>query len=135
MHKYIYINMYTYTHIFIYLVHYIYHTCLRFSYEYWGYNGIQGIDILCRYADTSRYSYICIYAFMCIYTYSPSFYQYFLEKTGHKGLNNIISAYEDKTAYAQCIFSYCGGRGQEVQTFVGRTKGKIMYYVNSLICF
>lgn len=53
------------------------------------------------------------------------FIQYFLEKTGHSGLNNIISAYEDKTAYAQCIFSYCGGRGQEVTTFVGRTEGII----------
>eukprot|EP00596_Hydrurales_sp_CCMP1899_P007220 CAMPEP_0119034124 /NCGR_PEP_ID=MMETSP1177-20130426/1161_1 /TAXON_ID=2985 /ORGANISM="Ochromonas sp, Strain CCMP1899" /LENGTH=190 /DNA_ID=CAMNT_0006991365 /DNA_START=137 /DNA_END=709 /DNA_ORIENTATION=+ len=52
--------------------------------------------------------------------------KYFLEKTGHTGLNNIISAYEDKTAYAQCIFSYCGGRGQEVQTFVGRTEGSIV---------
>lgn len=49
--------------------------------------------------------------------------QYFLEKTGHEGLNNIISAYSDKTAYAQCIFAYTPGRGQEVLTFVGRTEG------------
>ena len=49
--------------------------------------------------------------------------QYFLEKTGHEGLNNIISAYPDKSAYAQCIFAYCKGRGQEVVVFVGRTEG------------
>lgn len=50
--------------------------------------------------------------------------QYFLEKTGHTGLNNIISAYPDKSAYAQCIFAYTAGKGQEVLTFVGRTDGK-----------
>jgi hypothetical protein len=50
--------------------------------------------------------------------------QYFLEKTGHAGLNNIISAYPDKSAYAQCIFAYTAGKGQEVITFVGRTEGK-----------
>jgi inosine triphosphate pyrophosphatase len=49
--------------------------------------------------------------------------QYFLEKTGHTGLNNIISAYPDKSAYAQCIFAYTAGKGQEVITFVGRTEG------------
>lgn len=49
--------------------------------------------------------------------------QYFLEKTGHAGLNNIISAYEDKSAYAQCIFAYTEGKGKEVKTFVGRTEG------------
>ena len=32
--------------------------------------------------------------------------KWFLEKTGHTGLNNLLAAYEDKSAYAQCIFSY-----------------------------
>ena len=54
--------------------------------------------------------------------------QYFLEKTGHVGLNNIISAYPDKSAYAQCIFAYCRGRGQEVVVFVGRTEGLSTHY-------
>eukprot|EP00357_Protocruzia_adherens_P023525 CAMPEP_0115024738 /NCGR_PEP_ID=MMETSP0216-20121206/33474_1 /TAXON_ID=223996 /ORGANISM="Protocruzia adherens, Strain Boccale" /LENGTH=197 /DNA_ID=CAMNT_0002398969 /DNA_START=68 /DNA_END=661 /DNA_ORIENTATION=- len=52
--------------------------------------------------------------------------KYFLEKTGHEGLNNLVSAYEDKSAYAQCIFSFCKGQGEEVYTFVGRTPGKIV---------
>ena len=56
-------------------------------------------------------------------THMISWSQYFLEKTGHEGLNNIISAYPDKSAYAQCIFAYCKGRGQEVVVFVGRTEG------------
>lgn len=52
--------------------------------------------------------------------------KWFLDKTGHDGLNNMLMAYEDKTAYAQCIFSYCSGPGEEPITFVGRTNGKIV---------
>ena len=52
--------------------------------------------------------------------------KWFLEKTGHVGLNNMLAAYDDKTAYAQCIFAYCDGPGTEVHTFVGKTDGKIV---------
>ena len=52
--------------------------------------------------------------------------KWFLEKTGHEGLNNIIAAYEDKSAYAQCVFSFSLGRGHEPMVFVGRTDGKIV---------
>jgi len=52
--------------------------------------------------------------------------KWFLDKTGHEGLNNLLAAYEDKSAYAQCIFAYCEGRGKEVQLFVGRCPGKIV---------
>lgn len=52
--------------------------------------------------------------------------KWFLDKTGHDGLNNLLMAYEDKSAYAQCIFSYCGAPGEEPVTFVGRTNGKIV---------
>ena len=52
--------------------------------------------------------------------------KWFLEKTGHEGLNNIIAAYPDKSAYAQCIFSFCAGRGKEPVAFVGRTDGTIV---------
>eukprot|EP01034_Spumella_vulgaris_P022580 gene22581-28713_t len=37
-----------------------------------------------------------------------------------------LPAYEDKSAYAQCVFSFTMGPGQEVFTFVGRTHGKIV---------
>ena len=50
----------------------------------------------------------------------------FLEKTGHAGLNNLLSAYEDKSAYAQCIFSYSDGPGHTPVTFDGRTPGTIV---------
>jgi inosine triphosphate pyrophosphatase len=52
--------------------------------------------------------------------------KWFLEKTGHEGLNNMLLAYEDKSAYAQCIFSYCAAPGQKPITFVGRTPGIIV---------
>ncbi|CAK4079472.1 unnamed protein product [Aphanomyces euteiches] len=56
--------------------------------------------------------------------------KWFLEKTGHAGLNNLLAAYPDKSAYAQCIFAF-----QDVQNgtaigepvlFVGRTHGTIV---------
>ena len=52
--------------------------------------------------------------------------KWFLQKPGHDGLNNIIAAYEDKSAYAQCIFALSAGPGCEVRIFDGRTAGKIV---------
>eukprot|EP00744_Colponema_vietnamica_P003755 GILI01005703.1.p1 GENE.GILI01005703.1~~GILI01005703.1.p1 ORF type:complete len:189 (+),score=36.62 GILI01005703.1:50-616(+) len=52
--------------------------------------------------------------------------KWFLEKTGHEGLNNLIAAYEDKTGYAQCIFAFSEGPGHEPLTFVGKTDGTIV---------
>jgi len=52
--------------------------------------------------------------------------KWFLDKTGHEGLNNLLAAYDDKSAYAQCVFALCAGPGAEVRVFVGRTAGKIV---------
>jgi hypothetical protein len=52
--------------------------------------------------------------------------KYFLKALGHAGLNNLLAAYPDKTAYAVCTFGYCGGPGQEPILFQGRTEGKIV---------
>ncbi|RHY07050.1 hypothetical protein DYB25_005006 [Aphanomyces astaci] len=56
--------------------------------------------------------------------------KWFLEKTGHVGLNNLLAAYTDKSAYAQCIFAFQDfDQGQPVNDpilFVGRTHGKIV---------
>ncbi len=46
--------------------------------------------------------------------------KWFLDKLGHEGLNNMLAAYDDKTAFAQCIFSLCSGPGQPVITFAGK---------------
>ncbi|TMW68799.1 hypothetical protein Poli38472_006267 [Pythium oligandrum] len=53
--------------------------------------------------------------------------KWFLEKTGHEGLNNLLAAYEDKTAYAQCIFAYAKGRDDpSPRVFIGQTHGTIV---------
>jgi len=52
--------------------------------------------------------------------------KWFLEKTGHEGLNNLLAAYEDKSAYAQTIFAFTAGPGEEVHVFDGRRAGKIV---------
>ncbi|KAJ1693948.1 hypothetical protein LUZ63_010646 [Rhynchospora breviuscula] len=52
--------------------------------------------------------------------------KWFLQKTGHEGLNNLLKAYEDKSAYAMCIFSLALGPEDEPITFVGKTPGKIV---------
>jgi inosine triphosphate pyrophosphatase len=52
--------------------------------------------------------------------------KWFLEKCGHDGLNNMLVAYEDKSAYAQCMFAVSAGPGAEVRIFDGRTHGKIV---------
>ncbi|XP_039133247.1 inosine triphosphate pyrophosphatase [Dioscorea cayenensis subsp. rotundata] len=52
--------------------------------------------------------------------------KWFLQKTGHEGLNNLLKAYEDKSAYAMCIFSLALGPRVEPITFIGKTQGKIV---------
>jgi len=52
--------------------------------------------------------------------------KWFLEGIGHEGLNNLLAAYPDKSAYAQCIFAFSKGPGDEPRVFVGRTEGTIV---------
>ncbi|CAL1392735.1 unnamed protein product [Linum trigynum] len=52
--------------------------------------------------------------------------KWFLQKIGHEGLNNMLMAYEDKSAYALCAFSFALGPDVEPITFVGKTPGKIV---------
>ncbi|KAG0616382.1 hypothetical protein M758_5G110400 [Ceratodon purpureus] len=52
--------------------------------------------------------------------------KWFLAKTGHEGLNNLLAAYDDKSAYALCVFSLALGPDSEPITFSGRTEGKIV---------
>ncbi|XP_010532808.1 PREDICTED: inosine triphosphate pyrophosphatase [Tarenaya hassleriana] len=52
--------------------------------------------------------------------------KWFLQKLGHEGLNNLLMAYEDKSAYALCVFSFSLGPGAEPLTFSGKTPGKIV---------
>ncbi|KAJ6944138.1 inosine triphosphate pyrophosphatase-like isoform X1 [Populus alba x Populus x berolinensis] len=45
---------------------------------------------------------------------------------GLPGLNNLLMAYEDKSAYALCAFSFALGPDAEPITFLGKTLGKIV---------
>ena len=52
--------------------------------------------------------------------------KYFLNTLGHVGLNNLLAAYEDKSAVAVCTFAFCAGPGEKPILFQGRTEGKIV---------
>mmetsp|Transcript_18985 Transcript_18985/g.19102 ORF Transcript_18985/g.19102 Transcript_18985/m.19102 type:complete len:87 (+) Transcript_18985:1095-1355(+) len=42
----------------------------------------------------------------------------------------MLNGFEDKTAYAQCVLSYCSGpgpdKGRNIKTFVGSVDGNIV---------
>ncbi|KAI0157485.1 inosine triphosphate pyrophosphatase [Xylariaceae sp. FL1272] len=52
--------------------------------------------------------------------------KWFMASIGHEGLNNMLAAYEDKSAQAVATFGFCKGPGQEILLFQGRTDGKIV---------
>ncbi|GAQ87725.1 Inosine triphosphate pyrophosphatase [Klebsormidium nitens] len=52
--------------------------------------------------------------------------KWFLQKTGHEGLNNLLLAYDDKSAYAMCIFSFAMDADSEPITFTGKTHGVVV---------
>ncbi|MCJ1421346.1 nucleoside triphosphate pyrophosphohydrolase ham1 [Xylographa parallela] len=52
--------------------------------------------------------------------------KWFLQALGHEGLNNLLVAYEDKSAQAVCTFAYCEGPSHDPLLFQGRTEGKIV---------
>jgi inosine triphosphate pyrophosphatase len=52
--------------------------------------------------------------------------KYFLTALGHEGLNNLLMAYEDKSAVAVCTFAFCEGPGSKPVLFQGRTDGRIV---------
>ena len=46
--------------------------------------------------------------------------KWFLQAIGLEGLNNLLVAYEDKSAQAVCTFAYCEGPDHEPLIFEGR---------------
>ncbi|KRZ67726.1 Inosine triphosphate pyrophosphatase [Trichinella papuae] len=52
--------------------------------------------------------------------------KWFLKALGPSGLHKLVSAYEDKTAYAMCIVGYSDGQSDEIRLFHGRVDGKIV---------
>jgi inosine triphosphate pyrophosphatase len=52
--------------------------------------------------------------------------KWFLQKLGHDGLNRMLAGFDDKSAYALCVFAYSSGPGSEPIVFAGRTDGRIV---------
>ena len=50
----------------------------------------------------------------------------FLGSVGRAGLWKMIQNFDDKTAYAQCIFAFCEGPDAEPIVFTGRCTGQIV---------
>jgi inosine triphosphate pyrophosphatase len=50
----------------------------------------------------------------------------FLSKLGPSGLNKMLGAYDDKTAYAQCIFGLAKNKSDGMKLFIGKTHGNIV---------
>jgi hypothetical protein len=73
---------------------YFLHTCWHFSksIDLYMHLCLHTYIYICTYIYTYEYIYIYIRVFTVLL-----FTSIFLEKTGHKGLNNIISAYDDRT--------------------------------------
>ncbi|EMR61481.1 putative inosine triphosphate pyrophosphatase protein [Eutypa lata UCREL1] len=52
--------------------------------------------------------------------------KWFMKSIGHEGLNNLLVAYEDKSAQAVATFGFSKGPGHETILFQGKTDGKIV---------
>ncbi|CAJ2507470.1 Uu.00g086560.m01.CDS01 [Anthostomella pinea] len=52
--------------------------------------------------------------------------KWFMQSIGHTGLNNMLVAYDDKSAQAVATFGFSQGPGHEPLLFQGRTHGKIV---------
>ncbi|ORY72030.1 putative ham1 family protein [Pseudomassariella vexata] len=52
--------------------------------------------------------------------------KWFMQSIGHEGLNNLLAAYDDKSAQAVCTFAFSKGPGHEPLLFQGKTDGKIV---------
>ena len=54
------------------------------------------------------------------------FVKWFEQQIGLDGLVKLLDGFDDKTAYAQCIFALSSGPDEEVKLFKGRTQGRIV---------
>ncbi len=50
----------------------------------------------------------------------------FLTNVGRDGLYKMLQGFDDETAYAQCTFAFCRGKGHEPIVFVGKCEGEIV---------
>jgi len=80
-------------------------------------------------ADVAKGPVICEDTSLCynaLVGLPGPYIKWFLQKIGLEGLNKIIAGYEDKSAYALCVFTFSKGPGHAPVVFEGRTDGKIV---------
>ena len=82
------------------------------------------------YATPRQESIYLLYIIMTMANHNPPPLpvpsKWFMKSLGHAGLNNLLAAYEDKSAQAVCTFAYSAGPGHEPILFQGITDGKIV---------
>jgi len=52
--------------------------------------------------------------------------KWFVEKLGNESVSKLLDSFDDKSAYAQCIYAYCEGPSSTPITFIGRVNGTIV---------
>jgi inosine triphosphate pyrophosphatase len=52
--------------------------------------------------------------------------KWFYEAVGNEGLAKMLSGFDDKSAYAECVLSFTLGKGEQVRSFVGIAEGSIV---------
>ncbi|CDW88015.1 inosine triphosphate pyrophosphatase-like [Stylonychia lemnae] len=85
----------------------------------------QSLLMMCLYVSTHLRDFqvhICKYSMRELIPISKSF----LDKIGRQGLVNMVQGFEDRTAYAQCIYAFCESPEHEPQLFVGKCPGQIV---------
>eukprot|EP00640_Fibrocapsa_japonica_P002578 CAMPEP_0113935182 /NCGR_PEP_ID=MMETSP1339-20121228/2384_1 /TAXON_ID=94617 /ORGANISM="Fibrocapsa japonica" /LENGTH=252 /DNA_ID=CAMNT_0000937245 /DNA_START=33 /DNA_END=791 /DNA_ORIENTATION=- /assembly_acc=CAM_ASM_000762 len=68
----------------------------------------------------------CALCFNALNGLPGPYIKWFLEGLGTGGLPKLLAGFEDKSAYAQCVFAVCMGPGQPVEVFDGRCPGQIV---------
>jgi inosine triphosphate pyrophosphatase len=83
-------------------------------------NGPDGLKNGLTASKNERFVFIIYFFFIGPYV------KWFLAKIGPAGLTDLLSRWEDKSAYALCLFAYSEGVGEEIHIFSGRTEGVIV---------
>jgi len=63
-------------------------------------------------------------------TLSGPYIKWFLQKLGHEGLNKLLAGYEDKSAYALCIFVYMAGAQSTILWDLNLVRNHVEVYRN-----
>jgi hypothetical protein len=80
-----------------------------------------GHEGLCRHCALFPFILLRYLFFFFFFFFFRWFFFKFMKLKNFKGLNNLLMAYDDKSAYALCAFSFALGPNAEPITFLGKT--------------